>query len=258
MPAPLAQELFVARTLKEVEDAFLLLCPEPDKSTAITIRKIFHKIDVPSSRRAFLREKALKFYKIFEHKQFAWSLEERQFLMDSFITGCCDADVETSSVDRWMVVRQLLKKRKHVESTMELGELKRQREELELSLLKDQQMASDQESLLKEISTTILKETYHSSKEKAQDVLTKAMATVTASQDKLSQAVKGEVEARFSIMEVRKAAKELPPAWLKLAANKNVVLLMDFNLMEESEHLPDITASALGLLPTRVLHARKM
>ena len=45
--------------------------------------------------------------------------------MDSFITGCCDADVETSSVDRWMVVRQLLKKRKHVESTMELGELKR-------------------------------------------------------------------------------------------------------------------------------------
>ena len=56
-------------------------------------------------------------------------------------------------------------------------------------------------------------------------------------------------------MEIRKSAKELPPAWVKLAANKKVVLLMDFNLMEETDHLPDITASALGLLPGRVLHA---
>ena len=132
MPAPLAQELFVARTLKEapehvlsftifglnhtlglsciqVEDAFLMICPEPDKSTAITIRRIFHKLDVPASRRAFLRDKALKFYKLFEHKQYAWTPEEREFLIDSFISGCCDADVETSPVDRWLVVRQLQK-----------------------------------------------------------------------------------------------------------------------------------------------------
>ena len=111
-------------------------------------------------------------------------------------------------------------KRKHAESKQELGELKRslghtlesspvlefqtqviswilagprQREQLELSLLKDQQMACDQEGVLKEISTTFLKEAYHISKEKAQDVLSKALAAVSKSQERLSQAVRGEV-----------------------------------------------------------------
>ncbi|CAE7547751.1 unnamed protein product [Symbiodinium sp. CCMP2592] len=193
MPSALAQELFVARTLKEAEDAFLLICLEPEKSTAISIRRIFHKVDVPASRRAFLREKALKYHKAFEHKQYAWNPEEREFLIDSFASGCCDASVETSPVDRWPAVRQLLKKRKQADSAQELGELKRQREQLELSLIKDQQMASDQETVLKEISTTLLKEAYHVSKEKAQDLLSKAVATVTDSQERLSHAVKGEV-----------------------------------------------------------------
>ena len=53
--------------------------------------------------------------------------------------------------------------------------------------------------------------------------------------------------------EIRKTATDLPAAWLRMAANKKMLMLMDFNVMDESVHLPEMAESFFGLTPASTL-----
>ena len=111
--------------LMQVEQAFLTLNLDPEQTSPYLIRKAFLKIDIPSARRSALRDSAMKFHKLFEQRQLAWTPDEMTYLMESFANGYEPDSEHRMPVDKWNIARQLLKKRKQAEVELEMTNLKK-------------------------------------------------------------------------------------------------------------------------------------
>lgn len=64
------------------------------------------------------------------------------------------------------------------------------------------------------------------------------------------------MDGRYSVMEIRKTATDLPAQWQKLIrdTSSKVMMFVDFNIMEVSE-MPDLMSAILGVTSSSNLHA---
>ena len=67
----------------------------------------------------------MKFHKLFEQRQLAWTPDEMTYLMESFANGYEPDSEHHMPVDKWNIARQLLKKRKQAEVELEMTNLKK-------------------------------------------------------------------------------------------------------------------------------------
>ncbi|CAE7191902.1 unnamed protein product, partial [Symbiodinium sp. CCMP2456] len=224
MSSATEQELFVARVLREAELAFQVILSEPEKASPLAIRKAWDKVDIPVARRTLLRESAGKFHKLFERSSgLQWSPAETEHLVEAFANG---SEPEVGPPEKWVVVRQLVKKRKHEQQASELASLKVQREALEAKLTESQENSMQQAATHLAMLKTVLMETWEQTKEQTGVLVQEALQKLSQSTQRLQNSIQSEVDGRYSVMEIRKTATDLPAQWQKLIRDTSSKVMM--------------------------------
>jgi len=178
-------------TEAKAELAFQVILSEPEKASPLAIRKAWDKVDIPVARRTLLRESAGKFHKLFERSSgFQWSPAETEHLVEAFANG---SEPEVGPPEKWVVVRQLVKKRKHEQQASELASLKVQREALEAKLTESQENSMQQAATHLAMLKTVLMETWEQTKEQTGVLVQEALQKLSQSTQRLQNSIQSEV-----------------------------------------------------------------